>query len=155
MNEWRMMHHVTDQPVPASPFDLYMLTESTHSMTHYTVLYNKCVVCNALTHTSSYILHCLLELCVRSCTICVNIYSAAPSVDMSLHQSVFLLFSVGQCTSDSHSNLARWTYFISNKWLVMFYLVLLRIFHTLTWGLSLVVKTSTCPSLSWIRATCQ
>lgn len=50
---------------------------------------------------------CLLELYVRSslpCSTCVNIYSAASAADMSLHQSVLLLFLVGKHTSDSDSN---------------------------------------------------
>lgn len=52
-------------------------------------------------------IRCLLELYVRSsfpCSISVNIYSAASAVDTSLHQSVLLLLSVGQRTSDSDSN---------------------------------------------------
>lgn len=53
------------------------------------------------------ILQCLLELYVRSTfpwTIWVNIYSTASSFAMSLHQSVLLLFLVGQRMSDSEFN---------------------------------------------------
>lgn len=53
------------------------------------------------------ILQCLLELYVRSTfpwTIWVNVYSTASSVAMSLHQSVLLLFLVGQRMSDSEFN---------------------------------------------------
>lgn len=153
-DEWMMHQLLISQTVPASHLDLIYHLHGSITLCWlraHTVW--PTILCGIISMqcTPSNILHCLLELCVRSSFPlfhCVNIYSPTSSVDMSPHQSALLLFSAGHVHVWFQLQPAHWTCSVSHNWLVMFYLILLR--RPLSCCKNLYI-----PLLNWIRAACQ